>query len=285
MAKKKVGKTSIKKTAVQGKGVAKKSPPKSATPKETKGKTAGLKKAAPKQVGGKKVPLKKAAVEAPQTASARPAGKPHVHAAGDAGVEAPRGRARKETSGPMHGGISDEAVRKATGRGWEEWLALLDGEGAIGMEHKALAAMLRDKHGVDEWWAQSVTVGYEQARGKREKYETPDGYQTGVSKTIQAPVAKLYKAWEDAGTRERWLGDHEVEVRTATPEKSMRMTWLTKGADEGSSVEVYFWPKDSNRCLVQVQHRKLADAAAVQRVRAFWSVKLENLRSVMEKGG
>jgi uncharacterized protein YndB with AHSA1/START domain len=151
------------------------------------------------------------------------------------------------------------------------------------MEHKAIAAMLHEKHGVDEWWSQMVTVGYEQARGKRDKYETPDGYQAGVSKTIQAPVAKLYKAWEDAGTRGRWLGDHEIEVRTATADKSMRMTWRTKGPDEGSSVEVYFWPKDANKCLVQVQQRKLADAAAVQRVRAFWSVKLENLRAVMEK--
>lgn len=214
-------------------------------------------------------------------ASGRPVSKVHVHAGGEMS-EAVRGRARTP-AGPAHAGISDDAVRASTGRGWEEWLALLDGEGAVDLEHKAIVAVLRDKHELDDWWSQMVTVGYEQARGKREKHQKPDGFHATMSKTINAPVGKLFLAWADESTRERWLGDSPIEIRVANPDKNIRITWLAKGPDEGSSVEVYFWPKDGNRGLVQVEQRKLADAAAVQRVKAFWSIKLENLRSVMEK--
>jgi hypothetical protein len=293
-SKKSAPKSTPKKTArktdpkpAKAKSAAAKKPPSAPTKpakpsKPAKGTEPKKSTARPRPTAATRTP------QAEEPSSSRPARKPHVHAAGDAGVgptaEPPRGRTRKELSGPTYGGVSDDAVRKATGHGWEEWLALLDGEGAMALDHKTIALMLHDKHGVEEWWCQAVTVGYEQARGKREKYQTPDGFQAGVSKTIQAPVGKLYKAWEDEGQRERWLGDHQVEVRTATADKSMRMTWLSKGTEEGSSVEVYFWPKDANKCLVQVQQRKLADAAAVQRVRAYWSVKLENLRAMMEKG-
>ena len=48
-------------------------------------------------------------------------------------------------------------------------------------------------------------------------------------------------------------------------------------------MEVGFFAKDANRGMVQVQQNKLEDAAAVARVKAFWSVKLETLRSVLEK--
>lgn len=252
--------------------------------KKTAGEKPTTKKAAASPAEGKpgKKPGPIASAQVAPESPGRPALKVHVHA-GASTQDAPRGRSRKESSGPSHNGIGDAAVRKATGKGWEDWLGILDEAGAKGMEHKAIAALLSEKHAVTDWWAQMLTVGYEQARGLRQKHEKPDGFEAGVSKTINAATAKLYKAWEDGSTRERWMGEHKVEVRVANADKNIRMTWLVQGPDEGSSVEVYFWPKDANKCLVQVQQRKLADADAVQRVRAFWSVKLENLRAMMEK--
>ena len=228
-----------------------------------------------------KAPKARAVEVTPET-DGRPALKVHVHA-GDMASDAPRGRSRKDSSGPTHNGISDAAVRKATGKGWAEWLELMDEAGCKAMDHKGIVAFLSETHATADWWSQMVTVGYEQARGMRQKNEKPDGFEAGVSKTINAATAKLYKAWEDEPTRERWMGEHKVEVRVANADKNIRMTWLVQGPDEGSSVEVSFWPKDANKCLVQVQQRKLSNADAVQRVRAFWSVKLENLRAMMEK--
>jgi Domain of unknown function (DUF4287) len=72
-----------------------------------------------------------------------------------------------ETS-PEFRRIGDDAVRRRTGKGWEEWLALLDEWGAKDKGHTACARHLREAHGISPWWAQAVTVRYEYERGLRE---------------------------------------------------------------------------------------------------------------------
>jgi hypothetical protein len=61
---------------------------------------------------------------------------------------------------------SDKAVRRATGRGRNEWFALLDLWGAA-HKHRDIAAWIMQEHNVGNWWAQRLTVDYEQARGLR----------------------------------------------------------------------------------------------------------------------
>lgn len=50
------------------------------------------------------------------------------------------------------GGVSSEAVQKATGRTWDEWLALLDADGAQQLSHPQIAILVREKHGAPDWW-------------------------------------------------------------------------------------------------------------------------------------
>ena len=71
-----------------------------------------------------------------------------------------------------HAGVSDEAVAKATGRDWNGWLAALDRAGASTLAHKEIAALLNGKLGVASgWWSRMIAVGYEQARGLRDRYQ------------------------------------------------------------------------------------------------------------------
>jgi hypothetical protein len=64
--------------------------------------------------------------------------------------------------------ISDDSVRRRTGKGWADWLEILDEWDATDTDHTGRARHLRDAHGVDPWWAQAVTVRYEYERGLRE---------------------------------------------------------------------------------------------------------------------
>lgn len=244
-------------------------------------------KAAKKGAGATKS-KKPAAPAKPKVAAKKagkaPAAKKSVKPAARAKAPAPPKPSKRATAPEIYANVGDAALLKATGKGWAEWLTALDAANARTMEHAAIAKWLRDEHKVGDWWCQMVTVGYEQARGLRQKNETPDGFQASMSKTIGAPISRLYKAWDDADERARWLGDVPVEIRTSTPDKSIRLTWNAKGPEQGSSVEVYFWFREAARTMVQVQQRKLADAHAVDRVKAFWSVKLEALRATMEKG-
>src|SRR5262249_13986392 len=93
--------------------------------------------------------------------------------------------------------ISSEAVAKATGKSWDQWHAILDAAGAADMTHQEIVAVLRDEHGVGPWWQQMVTVGYEQARGKRVRHQRPDGFSINRSKTIAATVRAVFAAWKD----------------------------------------------------------------------------------------
>ncbi len=64
-------------------------------------------------------------------------------------------------------GISEAAVRAKTGKGWEEWYAILDAWKSPGKGHTAIARYLREHQAVSPWWAQAVTVRYEWERGLR----------------------------------------------------------------------------------------------------------------------
>jgi hypothetical protein len=84
-------------------------------------------------------------------------------------VKKPASPARKDVEGARLrlAGVRTEAVLKATGRAWDEWLRVLDRAGARRMPHEEIAALLARKFAVPGWWCQMVTVGYEQARGLR----------------------------------------------------------------------------------------------------------------------
>jgi hypothetical protein len=177
-----------------------------------------------------------------------------------------------------YGGISSVAVRKATGKTWAQWLALLDKAGAKKLPHKDIALLLHQKHRVPDWWGQMVTVGYEQARGRRVKHQKTDGFEVSVSKTMVAPVDRAYAAWKEADLREQWLPRTPLTIRKATPHKSIRILW-----PDATCLSVNFWPKGPLKCQVVPQHGKLATPDAAEKMKAYWAEKLEALRAFLEK--
>lgn len=175
---------------------------------------------------------------------------------------------------PISNRISDEAVRKKTGRDWKEWFALLDKAGAKKMAHKEMAQHL-DSVGVPGWWAQMVTVEYERARGLREKYQQAGGYSASASRTLAVSLDILYRHWADEKLRGKWLKEKLV-VRRATDGKSMRITW-----PDQTSVEAYFLGKGEQKSQVAVQHGKLAGKKDVERMKKYWQAALDRLEKVL----
>ena len=174
-------------------------------------------------------------------------------------------------------GITEEAVKKGTGRGWEDWYRILDDAGAEVMTHKEIAVFLTERDGLSAWWAQMVTVGYEQARGRREPNQAAIGYQTSASRVIAVPVSRAYRAWADTRTRKRWLMT-PFTVRVANRDKSLRVTW-----PDQTFVDVYFTPKGEGKCQVAVQQRKLKASSDVTKAKKFWADHLEQLRALLEE--
>ncbi len=176
-------------------------------------------------------------------------------------------------------GISNAAVEKATGKGWDQWLRALDRAGAKKWDHKAIAEYAHEKLKIRPWWSQMVTVGYEQARGLRVKHQKTDGFSISASKTIAAPAARAFDAFANDAIRKRWLGSDAFTIRKATRPKSLRITW---DADR-TNVDVNIYPRGPGRCQVAVQHNRLASAADAKRERACWVARVEALKRSLER--
>jgi hypothetical protein len=173
--------------------------------------------------------------------------------------------------------MSDEAVAAKTGRTWGEWFKLLDAAGARKMSHREIARLLHAKHKVPGWWSQMVTVEYERARGMRKVHQTTAGFVAGVSRTFDASVSALFKAWTDARLRRRWLGAAKCTVTTAARNKTIRMAWA-----DGTRSEAYFVPRGAARCQVAVQHSKLRGPRSVVAMKKFWSAAFDRLGKAVQ---
>jgi hypothetical protein len=176
---------------------------------------------------------------------------------------------------------SDETIRRRTGRGWEEWFDLLDDWGAPDRSHREIARWLAEQQGIDPlaWNAQAVANSYELARGLRVVGEHPDGFTITATKTVAAPVDRLYDAFVDESLRRRWLPDGELRERTASKPKSARFDW----GDGGTRVHVTFEAKGDAKSTAALQHVRLADAGEAERMKAFWRERVAALKEVVER--
>ncbi len=159
---------------------------------------------------------------------------------------------------------SDQAIAEKTGRDWDGWFALLDEWGAAKQAHAEIARWLTTDHGVPGWWAQSITVAYERARGLRAPGQGRDGkYSVSASKTVNVPVERLFAAVADPTIRGRWLTGDLLEVTTASPPKSVRGRW-----DNGRSrVVIGFNPKGEAKSQIGLAHEQLADPPAAKQAK------------------
>jgi uncharacterized protein YndB with AHSA1/START domain len=176
---------------------------------------------------------------------------------------------------------SDQAVRAATGRGWQEWFSLLDGWQATSRPHPDIARWLVEEHGVAGWWAQSVTVAYEQARGLRAPGQHADGWSVTASKTVAVPVDRLFAAFDDEAVRERWLPGAQLRLRTATAPRTARYDW----EDGPTRVLVGFAPRGDEKSTVAIEHARLPDADTAAEMKAWWRERVAALKVLLEAGG
>jgi hypothetical protein len=175
---------------------------------------------------------------------------------------------------------SDEKIRRRTGRGWEEWFAILDEWGAADRSHRDIARWLAEQMGVHPlaWNAQAITASYELTRGLRVLGEKDDGFAITVSRTVEVPVERLYEAVVSESARTAWLPDGRLSERTATRPRSARFDW-----DEGRTrVNVTFLARGGSKSTVAVEHRRLADAGEADRMKSYWRERLSVLKGALE---
>jgi len=174
---------------------------------------------------------------------------------------------------------TDDKVAAATGKQWEAWFSVLDRWGARQRKHGETVAFLMEEHDVPGWWAQSITVWYERARGMRLKHQQADGFTIYASKTIAVPVEVLFDAFVNPRSRRKWLTDGTMSLRTSQPGHTARFDW----GDGATRVSVSFEDKGRAKATVAVAHERLPDADEAEVTKASWRERLADLESFLER--
>ncbi|HEY7876002.1 MAG TPA: hypothetical protein VIG64_12865 [Actinomycetota bacterium] len=170
-------------------------------------------------------------------------------------------------------------VYRATGREREQWFAILDEWGAVGRPYREIADYLTGKHGLSKWWAQKLVVEYEQERGVRAPGVRRNGtFEVGASKTIGAPVDRVFDAFVDGRRRKSWLGPAKLTLEDYEPNRSARFAW-----NGGSSrVSVEFVRKGASKATVSVSHDRITGAQEAQATKAMWRERLAGLKTLLD---
>jgi len=175
--------------------------------------------------------------------------------------------------------ISDETVKKNTGKIWKDWFSLLNKAGAKKMEHKEIAQLLYQKYSLSGWWSQMVTVQYEQDIKGRKKHETTSGFQISKSVTFITSLTKVFNTINSPLKRIIWLEDPAITITKSTKDKSIRGKWI----DKKTNIEFQFYPKDNSKTQLVVQQSKIKTAKEAEKMKTYWGKQLNNLKRYLER--
>ncbi len=194
--------------------------------------------------------------------------------------------------------ISDESVKAKTGKVWSEWFGILDAWGAVERGHTATAKHLHEEHGVSGWWAQTVTIRHEQARGVRKLGQTCDGaWATSTQKTLPVDAMDAWSAVVAPDALARWLGSAESldfaeggryrltdgaegEFRAIRPGKLLRFNWEHPEMTGRSTVDVTFFASKPGKTAVRIQHEKIGSESERETMKTRWKDALTTIASL-----
>ena len=166
--------------------------------------------------------------------------------------------------------MAEDTLREATGRGWDEWCDIIDAWPGHADGHTAIATHVREEHGVDGWWAQTVTVGYERITGLRLPHQQPDGtFSAGKSRTVTADAKLIREMLLDDDDRADLFPGFETELRSRPNSKVLRI-----GIGPGTA-QIALDTQDDERVKITIAHDKLPSPDAVEEWKAYWSDWLE----------
>jgi len=168
--------------------------------------------------------------------------------------------------------MSTDAIAKATGVSWADWVTYLDGIGGRDHAHAALAAaaqqLLPEATASRAWWSQAVAVAYEQHIERRVPGQRADGtYEVAVSRTFPGSLDDTLGAWiahvEDRDT----FSGRELSDSPTTSDTDKWRRW--RGKLEGGRVIGAEVGARNDKSVLTVTLSKLASTDEKDNARAF----------------
>lgn len=168
-----------------------------------------------------------------------------------------------------------KALETGSGIDWNTWLEFLEPHKKLDhteMAKVVLAEILRvGRSKSPEWWAQGVTIAFEQSIGRRKAGERSDGkFAVTVSATIDADMDKARDWWER-------IVESSNDIQQMLVDKSVRKSetdkWRYWRADcrDGSKLSVNFQTKPAgDKTTMSINHDALPGESDLENMRTFW---------------
>lgn len=176
------------------------------------------------------------------------------------------------------------AIGDATGTPLATWVERIDEAGGRDLDHTAIARALVARWDVSEWWAQGITVAYEQVIGRRVVGQSSDGdFSASASRTVPGDMDAVRTAWEAFMTTER-----REELGLGEPSLSDTATWRYWRAPlhDGSRVSINVTAKDGSggtaRSTLGVEHKGIGTADARTAWKDVWKTTLADFTAAAE---
>ena len=193
--------------------------------------------------------------------------------------------------------VTDEACKQATGKTLKDWFKELDALDALSKGRRETIQYIYAIK-ADPWWPTTISVEYEKHKGAVKKDGRPEGYSICATKTINAPVDKVYKTWTDPKKFSEMFGDlPKQEVReggTLTcqagtkatftrvrPNKDLRFTWEHAGISAPIQIDVMF-QDNKGKTLMNVMPSRVQIRAEADGLRRAWGDALNRLKAMCE---
>lgn len=168
--------------------------------------------------------------------------------------------------------VPDESVLASTGRGWDDWCAHIESLPVAAEGHGPVAKHLATAAGLDGWWSQAVTIGWERITGRRVPGQQTDGtFAANKSKTMVGAADDLRSMLVDDEARDDLFPGEATELRSKPTTKVLRIAMA-----EGAAL-VSVEAKDDDRMRVAIQHTGLPDLTARDAWAGYWGDWLDAL--------
>lgn len=197
--------------------------------------------------------------------------------------------------------ISNESVRKATGKAWPEWSELLNEKGCTEWSHTEIAALVERDYKISPWWSQAVANGYEILIGRRVVGGTIGvNFEVGVQRTTEKQAENVWHLLMSPASVKIWLGEGvhlkgEVgeyfqtkegfsgELRVIKPGSRLRLTWKKAEWPTFSTVQITLLPKSDSKTSVHFHQENLANLELRAVMATYWKNIAEQLLEVWSK--
>ena len=212
--------------------------------------------------------------------------------------------------------MKTQTVEQATGRGKAEWFEIIRSAGKAKASHKEIADFLKETHDISYWWAQEITVEYEQHIGRRVLGQTQDGfYQIGVSRTVPVPANSVWELLHstegiDLITRDPAVDPPPghgadvpssmmamnalngqsatgVRVTTTTFESGshVRMRWQRRGWPTHSILQIRVLPKSETKTTLSFHQERLPSRDARNDMQSHWRRTAQLMAEMLAPAG